>query len=94
MASRDNGVGDALRRIRRGHRLSLRHVAEQVGVSVATLSRVETNKQSVDVALLLALAGALRVDVGEILDHHHEPPGRGEPMPLAASVDGILATLD
>jgi len=94
MASRDTSVGDALRQIRRAHRLSLRHVAEQVGISVATLSRVETNKQSVDVALLMELAGVLRADVGEILADRSQQPVPSEPKPLTATMDDILSTID
>jgi len=67
MASTEAQIGQMLRQIRRDHRLSLRHVAEQAGVSVATLSRVETNKQSVDVALLLALAEVLHISAGDLL---------------------------
>jgi transcriptional regulator with XRE-family HTH domain len=67
MASTDFRIGEALRRIRRDHRLSLCHVAEKAGISVATLSRVETNKQNVDVTLLLVLAKIFGVSVASIL---------------------------
>lgn len=60
-------VGETLRRFRIERQLSLAAVAEEAGVSVATLSRVETNKQSVDVALLLELARILEVPPAEII---------------------------
>lgn len=60
-------IGNTLRRLRAARGLSLAGVAEQAGISTATLSRVETNKQNLDVELLLALARILRVPAGEIL---------------------------
>ncbi len=78
MVSTEQQVGEALRRIRRDHHLSLRHVAEQAGISVATLSRVETNKQSVDVGLLLSLANVLRVSLNEVLGDGDDGSGRGD----------------
>ena len=101
MVSTELRVGEALRRIRRDHRFSLRHVAEQAGISVATLSRVETNKQSVDVALLLALAEVLHVSAGELLDGHGKGDGDGRaqeaklpPRSLDDRVDVLLNTID
>lgn len=67
MSSDTRLIGETLRRFRIERHLSLAAVAEEAGVSVATLSRVETNKQSVDVALLLELARILDVPPAEIL---------------------------
>lgn len=60
-------IGERLRRLRAERQFSLATVAEKVGVSVATLSRVETNKQNIDVAMLVTLAGILGVAPSEIL---------------------------
>jgi transcriptional regulator with XRE-family HTH domain len=61
MSPGKNEFGETLRRLRRERQLSLTRVAEKAGVSVATLSRVETNKQSVDVGLVTTLARILGV---------------------------------
>jgi transcriptional regulator with XRE-family HTH domain len=61
-------IGERLRRLRAERHLSLAKVAEKAGVSVATLSRVETNKQNMDVSMLITLAGILGVPASEILD--------------------------
>lgn len=60
-------IGENLRRIRAERQLSLATVAEKAAISVATLSRVETSKQNVDVELLLTLARILDVAPAEIL---------------------------
>jgi transcriptional regulator with XRE-family HTH domain len=67
MPLQTDGVGDTLRRLRTERELSLASVAEKAQISVATLSRVETNKQTIDVHLLLTLARILEVPAGEIL---------------------------
>lgn len=60
-------VGESLRRIRVRLHLSLSVVADKAGISVATLSRVETNKQNLDVALLFTLARVLGASASEVL---------------------------
>lgn len=60
-------VGTRLRATRVAQRRSLADVASRVGVSCATLSRIETNKQSVDVALFLSLTQSLGIDAADIL---------------------------
>lgn len=65
-------VGERLRRIRMERRLSLAHLADRVGVSVATLSRVETSKQNIDVSMLVTLASVLDVSPGEILGERND----------------------
>lgn len=60
-------VGENLRRVRSDRQMSLTAVASEAGISAATLSRVETGKQSLDVSLLLTLARILGVPAGEML---------------------------
>jgi transcriptional regulator with XRE-family HTH domain len=47
--------------------MSLSAVAADAGISTATLSRIETEKQSIDVTLLLDLARVLEVSPAEML---------------------------
>lgn len=60
-------VGPTLRRLRTDRSIALAAIAEQAGISIATLSRIETNKQGVDVGLLLTLARILGVSAVDIL---------------------------
>ena len=67
MSSQAVSIGESLRHARVSQELSLADVAGRAGVSVATLSRVETAKQGIDVELLLKLAAVLGVPPGELL---------------------------
>lgn len=75
MTTPNPSVGNNLRRLRTERDLSLAGVAGQAGISVATLSRVETNKQSLEVGLLLRLAGILGASASEILSGEPEDTG-------------------
>jgi len=69
-------VGEKLRQARVAQQLSLADVAGEAHVSAATLSRVERDKQAIDVELFLTLARVLnatpadllRTDDGEVRD--------------------------
>jgi transcriptional regulator with XRE-family HTH domain len=60
-----------LRRLRIARRLSLSELARGTGMSKATLSSVESGRSNPTIETLAALAGALRVSLGELLE---EPP--------------------
>jgi len=71
--SAQNSIGQALRSARVARDMSLSDVARLAGVSVATLSRIETGKQSVDVALFVRVAASIGVDPGSLLNGHGSP---------------------
>jgi transcriptional regulator with XRE-family HTH domain len=60
-----------LRRLRIARRLSLSQLARTTGASKATLSGIESARANPTMSTLAALAAALRVSLGELLD---EPP--------------------
>jgi transcriptional regulator with XRE-family HTH domain len=66
-------IGARLRAARQEQNLSLSSVAEKLGVSAATLSRIETDKQNVDVALLVNLSRVLETTPAELLRDDEEP---------------------
>jgi transcriptional regulator with XRE-family HTH domain len=68
-------IGDSLRRARIEQRLSLNDVAEKADISIATLSRIETNKQNLDVSLLLTLSRVLKVPITDLLGVDGEGDG-------------------
>jgi transcriptional regulator with XRE-family HTH domain len=60
-------IGERIRELRQAQGRSLADVAGKAKVSVATLSRIENDKQSVDLGLFLILAKVLQVAANEIL---------------------------
>lgn len=69
-------IGDKLRQARLAQDRSLADVAAKAKISVATLSRIENDKQSVDLALFLAIAKVLQVGIQNLL-HEDGAPGNG-----------------
>ena len=61
-------VGERLRQARVARQLSLADVAGEANVSAATLSRVERDKQAIDVELLLTLAKVLNAAPADLID--------------------------
>ncbi len=57
-----------LRSLRHTLGLSLHELAARTNLSPSTISRVETGKRTISLDVLLPLAGALQVDLDELLD--------------------------
>ena len=57
-----------LARIKKG--LTQMELARLIGVSVATINRIETGKQVIKVDMLNKLANALEIPVNELLDNN------------------------
>lgn len=60
-------VRERLRATRKERRLSLNDVASQAGISVSTLSRIETGKQALELQTFLLVARILRTDPRDLL---------------------------
>ncbi len=60
-------VGERLRGARQSQHFSLTDIATKAGISAATLSRIETNKQGIDLGLFLTLARILKAVPHELL---------------------------
>jgi transcriptional regulator with XRE-family HTH domain len=78
-------VGENIRSARQDQHLSLTDVAGRAGISAATLSRIETNKQSLDLGIFLLLAKILKRQPHELLD---EEDNNGE-VPLASKIASL-----
>jgi transcriptional regulator with XRE-family HTH domain len=79
-------IGEKIRGLRHSQGRSLADVAGKAKVSVATLSRVENDKQSVDLGLFLILAKVLEVSPHELLD---EENGESRVDPMARRIAGL-----
>jgi transcriptional regulator with XRE-family HTH domain len=60
-------MGDRLREARRAHGLSLRGLAERLGVSPSLISQVETGRARPSVSTLYAIASELGISLDELL---------------------------
>jgi transcriptional regulator with XRE-family HTH domain len=60
-------IGERLRSARQAQQLSLTDIAGKAGISAATLSRIETDKQGLDLGLFLMLASVLRAEPNDLL---------------------------
>jgi transcriptional regulator with XRE-family HTH domain len=81
-------VGRKIRELRLAQGRSLADIAKRADVSVATLSRVETGKQAIDLGFLLCVARILGASADEILDGR----GSGSAASLAAAIASMPAT--
>ena len=86
---RNGEVGTRIRRARQQRQLSLAAVADPSGISIATLSRIENSKQSIDVDLLVTLAHILKVAPAQLLAEDDNP---GDLDALAARLAALGPT--
>ena len=61
-------VGERLRAARQRQNLSLQEVAALASISAATLSRIETGKQALDVSMMQTLADILNIRATELME--------------------------
>lgn len=76
------GVGPRLRQLRLEREATLTDLAEETGISVSTLSRLESGRRRPTLELLLPLARAHRVALDELVD----APETGDPRVRAKPV--------
>lgn len=86
-------IGPRLRRLRRQRDLTIVTVAERSGLSVSTLSRVETGKRQPTLDLLIPLARVYRVSLDVLVG----APATGDPRvhlePYRAQHGGVIVPL-
>jgi transcriptional regulator with XRE-family HTH domain len=67
-------MGERLREARRARNLSLRTLAERLGVSPSLISQIETGRANPSVSTLYAIAAELDVSLDELLFNDRRPP--------------------
>lgn len=86
-------IGARIREVRTARQLSLTEVAHKARVSVATLSRVERDKQTLELGLFLSLMRILEMDPAEVLVAEERGEGPLEGLdPLVARITSLPAT--
>ncbi|WP_110183033.1 helix-turn-helix domain-containing protein [Nocardioides solisilvae] len=76
------GVGPRLRQLRLEREATLTDLAEETGISVSTLSRLESGQRKPTLELLLPLARAHRVALDELVDAPEAGDPRIRPRPV------------
>ncbi|MFF5448727.1 helix-turn-helix domain-containing protein [Streptomyces sp. NPDC012888] len=88
-----DGIGPRLRELRRGRGLTLEALATATGISVSTLSRLESGNRRPTLDLLIPLARAHRVALDQIV----AAPASGDPRvhltPLRKAEGSVLVPL-
>jgi transcriptional regulator with XRE-family HTH domain len=84
-------VGERIRQARSARGWSLTDVAGQADISVATLSRIERNKQTIDVATFLLLMRVLEVDPAELLSDDVEGRSSDAIDPIVSKITSLRA---
>ncbi|HSP16745.1 MAG TPA: helix-turn-helix transcriptional regulator [Thermoanaerobaculia bacterium] len=79
-------IGERLRSARQAQEVSLTEIAAKAGISAATLSRIETDKQGLDLGLFLTLAQVLKADPNQLLGEHDVDE---ESDPLARRIEAL-----
>jgi transcriptional regulator with XRE-family HTH domain len=82
-------MGERLREARRGRNLSLRVLADRLGVSPSLISQIETGRANPSVSTLYAIAAELDVSLDELLFNDRRPP---EPSAASPAREGSTAT--
>lgn len=78
-------IGERIRQIRQSQERPLSDIAAKAKISVATLSRIENDKQAVDLELFLVLARVLKVSPADILALE-DADGEGAVDPLVRRI--------
>lgn len=73
-------IGERIRLIRQSQNRPLSDIAAKAKISVATLSRIENDKQAVDLELFLVLARVLKVSPNDLLASDGEDGDNGDPL--------------
>jgi len=79
-------VGNRLRIARQSRNLSLTQLAESADISAATLSRIERDKQNLDLGLFLTLTRILKLTPHEVLGDVADEEGVD---PLVRAISGM-----
>lgn len=85
-------IGDRIRQARNARELSLTDVAVQAHISVATLSRIERDKQTIDLGLFLTIMRILELNPADLLNDADREGGNGKAIdPLVARITSLAA---
>jgi transcriptional regulator with XRE-family HTH domain len=80
-------MGDRIRAVRLAHGMSLRTLADRLGVSPSLISQVETGRAKPSVSTLYAIANELGISLDELLFIDARPVASGSGEPASSQPD-------
>lgn len=83
-------MGERLREARRARSLSLRTLADRVGVSPSLISQIETGRANPSVSTLYAIAAELDVSLDELLFNDRRSPEPAVPVRPGVAATGTM----
>src|SRR6188508_2005932 len=84
-------MGERLREARQARKLSLRTLAERLGVSPSLISQIETGRANPSVSTLYAIAAELDVSLDELLFNDRRPLEPAAPARSEGPASGTMA---
>jgi transcriptional regulator with XRE-family HTH domain len=84
-------IGERIREVRQAQSRSLADVAGKAKISVATLSRIENDKQSVEMGMFLLLAKVLGISPTELLADEGQDENESRLDPLVRRIASLGA---
>ena len=84
-------MGERLREARRARGLSLRELADRLGVSPSLISQIETGRANPSVSTLYAIAAELDVSLDELLFNDRRPAEPRRPTGPGCRASGTMA---
>ena len=91
-------IGEQLRELRQVKNLTLREVAEKVGISVSYLSQLERNQSRLPIGVLKKISDAedneISIDVTDIMQRAHDAGSFHGFMLISANEDSSVNTIE
>ncbi|MBV9493986.1 MAG: helix-turn-helix transcriptional regulator [Acidobacteria bacterium] len=82
-------IGEKIRQVRQAQQLSLADVSAKAKISAATLSRIETDKQNIELGLFLTIAKILHVNPKELIGDAVDADGEDSTDPLVRKIAAL-----
>ena len=67
-----SNIGIVIRRLRREKRITQRHLADMLGISVSYINLIENNRRSITVPILIKIANLFNLELTEITSDYNK----------------------
>ena len=85
-------IGQKIKEVRTGKKLTQEYLAEKTGVNVSHISNIETNKVKVSLTLLVGICNALDVTMDYLLANEYHTPSSATERELFNTIKDMDST--